>query len=68
MIRVYLSGDPVHDRVLNAFYEGCRAEKKLVEGFVYEPSDVAVIFGVHKSKVRSHGLGVRFFGCREKKS
>lgn len=52
MIRVYLSGDPVHDRVLKAFYEGCQAEKKLVEGFEYEPSDVAVIFGVYKSRVR----------------
>ncbi len=52
MIRVYLSGDPVHDRVLKAFYDGCPVEKKLVEGFEYEPSEVAVIFGVHKSKVR----------------
>lgn len=52
MIRVYLSGDPIHDRVLKAFYEGCQVEKTLVEGFVYEPSEVAVIFGVYKSKVR----------------
>src|SRR5438094_623219 len=52
MIRVYLSGDPVHDRVLKAFYDGCDAEKKLIEGFDYEPSDIAVIFGVYKSKVR----------------
>ena len=52
MVNVYLSGDPVHDRVLMAFYEGCPVEKKLIENFEYEPSDVAVIFGVHKSKVR----------------
>lgn len=52
MIRVYLSGDPVHDRVLKAFYDGASGEKKLVEGFQYEPSDTAVIFGVYKSKVR----------------
>lgn len=52
MVRVYLSGDPVHDRVLKAFYDGCSVDKKLVTGFEYEPSEVAVIFGVYKSKVR----------------
>jgi hypothetical protein len=52
MIRVYLSGDPVHDRVLEAFYEGIQEEKDLIEGFKYEPSDAAVIFGVYKSKIR----------------
>jgi len=52
MIRVYLSGNEVHDRVLKAFYEGCPEEKKLVEKFDYQPSDIAVIFGVYKSKVR----------------
>ena len=52
MVRVYLSGDPVHDRVLEAFYRGISVEKELVEGFKYEPSDIAVIFGVYKSKVR----------------
>lgn len=50
MPRVYLSGNPVHDRVLRAFAEGCKGE--LVEGWNYEPSDVAVIFGVYKSKVK----------------
>jgi hypothetical protein len=48
---VYLSGNAVHDRVLKAFYEGCNAPKELVEGWEYAPSEVAVIFGVHKSKV-----------------
>src|SRR5690348_1754408 len=52
MIRVYLSGDPVHDRVLKAFYDGVTAEKKLVEEFKYEPSEIAMILGVYKSKVR----------------
>lgn len=67
-VRVYLSGDPVHDRVLKAFYEGVQAEKKLVEGFDYEPSDVAVIFGVYKSKVRrSWPRGKVFRQQREKK-
>lgn len=51
MIRVYLSGNPVHDRVLEAFYEGCPNESDLVRGWKYEPSEVAVVFGVHKSKV-----------------
>jgi hypothetical protein len=48
-IRVYLSGNPVHDRVLEAFAEGCKGE--LVKDWQYEPSEVAVIFGVYKSKV-----------------
>lgn len=52
MVRVYLSGDPVHDRVLESFYEGCPVEKELVKDFKYKPSEVAVIFGVHKSKVK----------------
>lgn len=52
MINVYLSGNPVHDRVLKAFYEGAEGEKKLIQGFKYEPSDVAVVFGVHKSRIR----------------
>jgi hypothetical protein len=49
MVRVYLSGNPVHDRALKAFAEGCKGE--LVEGWAYKPSPVAVVFGVYKSKV-----------------
>jgi hypothetical protein len=48
-VRVYLSGNPVHDRVLEAFAEGCKGE--LVKDWKYEPSEIAVIFGVYKSKV-----------------
>ena len=48
---MYFSGDPVHDRVLKAFYEGCPVDKKAKSVHEYEPSDVAVIFGVYKSKV-----------------
>jgi len=67
MINVYLSGDPVHDRVLKAFYDGIPEEKKLIEGFQYEPSDIAVIFGVYKSKVRkSWPRGKVFRQQREK--
>ncbi len=51
MVRIYLSGDPVHDRVLTAFYEGC-PESVLIENFRYEPSEIAVIFGVHKKKIK----------------
>jgi hypothetical protein len=51
VINVYLSGNPVHDRVLIAFYDGCPEEKKLLSLGNYEPSDVAVVFGVFKSKV-----------------
>jgi hypothetical protein len=47
----YLSGNPVHDRVIKALYEGCPDEKKLIEGFQYTPADVGVVFGVYKSKV-----------------
>jgi hypothetical protein len=46
---VYLSGNPVHDRALEAFAQGCNGT--LVKDWKYEPSDVAVIFGVYKSKV-----------------
>jgi len=64
---VYFSGDPVHDRVLKAFYEGCPVEKKAKSVHEYEPSDVAVIFGVHKSKVpRSFPRGEVFRQQRTK--
>lgn len=51
MTRVYLSGDPVHDRALEAFYEGIEGEKELVKNWDYKPSKIAVVFGVYKSKV-----------------
>src|SRR6267154_2676303 len=41
----------VHDTALLAFYDGCPVEKKLVTDWHYEPSDIAVVFGVYKSKV-----------------
>lgn len=65
MIRVYLSGNPVHDLVLEAFAEGCGAE--MVHGWKYEPSQVAVIFGVYKSKIpQSYPRGQIFRQQREK--
>ncbi len=51
MVRCYLSGNPVHDNVISAFYDGCGAEKELVSDWRYDPSDIAVVFGVYKSKV-----------------
>lgn len=51
MINFYLSGNEVHDRVIRSFFEGCPEEKELIEGFNFKPSDVAVVFGVYKSKV-----------------
>lgn len=67
MVRVYLSGNPVHDRVLEAFYEGCPNESELVQGWKYEPSEIAVIFGVYKSKIRqSWSRGKIFRQQREK--
>ena len=52
IVNIYLSGDPVHDRVLTAFYEGCAQDAVLIENFKYEESEVAVIFGVYKSKIK----------------
>ena len=65
--RVYLSGDPVHDRVLEAFYEGINGEKELVKNWDYRPSKIAVVFGVYKSKVpKSFPRGEIFRRQREK--
>ena len=67
MTRVYLSGDPVHDRVLKAFYDGIEGQKELVTGWDYKPSKVAVIFGVRKSRVpKSWPRGEIFRRQREK--
>ena len=48
-VRAYLSVNPVHDRVIRAFAEGCKAELRTFDQ--YEPSDVAVVFGIYKSRV-----------------
>lgn len=48
-VRAYLSGNPVHDRVIKAFAEGCGARCFTFDE--YDPSDIAVIFGVRKSRV-----------------
>lgn len=51
MVNCYLSGNPVHDMVIKSFYEGCKAEKQLLRFEEYKPSEIAVVFGVFKSKV-----------------
>lgn len=51
MIRCYLSGNPVHDRVIRAFYDGLPEPKELIKDWDYKPSEVAVVFGVGKSQV-----------------
>lgn len=50
-VNFYLSGNPVHDRVIKALYEGCPEDKKLITGWSYDDPDIAVVFGVYKSKV-----------------
>src|SRR5690348_14104181 len=51
-VRVYLPlNDAVHLRVLKAFYDGCPVKKELVSVEEYRPSDIAVVFGVRKSRV-----------------
>ena len=68
MLRCYLSGNEEHDRVIRAFYEGCPEKKVLVKGWAYQPSEVAVIFGVYKSKVPvSYPRGEIFRRQREQK-
>lgn len=50
-VNVYLSGDPVHDRVLHAFAHGVPQPVTLRDVHDYAPSDVAVVFGVRKKAV-----------------
>ena len=50
-VHVYLSGNPVHDRVLDAFAQGCPEDCRLLPVEEYDPSDVAVVFGVYKSQI-----------------
>lgn len=52
-INVYLSGNPVHDRALRSFAVGIPEDQtvRLINGFKYEPSEVAVVFGVFKKDI-----------------
>lgn len=51
-VAFYLSGNPVHDNVILAMYEGCPEHRQLIQGFKFQPdADVAVVFGIRKSRV-----------------
>ena len=50
-VRCYLSHDESENNVIRSFYDGCTEEKKLVTLDQYEPSDVAVVFGVYKKQI-----------------
>lgn len=50
-VNFYLSGDKTHDYVIQSLYEGCPEDKQLRDVKEYEPSDVAVVFGVYKKAV-----------------
>lgn len=57
-VHIYLSGNPVHDYVLTAFGDGCPEQVEYRQVSDYEPSDVAVVFGVYKSQISiSHARG-----------
>lgn len=52
-VNVYRCDDITHNRVLDAFFDGIPpwVERKLLHVQNYEPSDVAVVFGVRKKAV-----------------
>jgi hypothetical protein len=43
--------DEVHNRTIKALYDGCPVDKELRSVQDYEPSDIAVVFGVRKKAV-----------------
>lgn len=49
-VRIYLSGNPVHDYVLTAMHEQVPGSKLCDK---YEVSDVAVVYGVYKPAIHS---------------
>jgi hypothetical protein len=52
MINFYLTyNDPVHDRVIWAMHDGYNGDKKICDVKDYEPSEIAVVFGVEKGAV-----------------
>lgn len=48
---VYTANNDSENNVLQAFYDGCEAEKDIRDLDGYEPSEVAVVFGTHKKQV-----------------
>lgn len=52
LVAFYLSRNPVHDRVIEAMYIGCPHTRLMVFDFEYVEADIAVVFGVYKSRVK----------------
>ena len=51
-VAVYTASNESENRVLQAFYDGCPVEDKVITDLDnYEPSDVAVVFGTYKKQV-----------------
>jgi hypothetical protein len=51
-VRVYVSDNVAEIGVLQAFYDGCKADDKWIGSLDhYEPSDIAVVFGTYKKDV-----------------
>ena len=68
VVNFYLAPDPVHVKVVKALYDGCPEKKVLRSVEDYEPSDIAVVFGVYKSRVQaSHARGRIISQQRQKK-
>jgi hypothetical protein len=52
LVNFYLTGnDELHDRIIKALYDGCPEQKNLRSVQDYEPSEIAVVFGVYKKAV-----------------
>lgn len=50
-VNFYASGNSVHDSVMQALYMGCPEPKFVRNVDDYEPSEVAVVFGVYKKAI-----------------
>lgn len=50
-VAFYLSGNPVHDAVIDAMAWGCPYDSYRQQNFEYIEADTAVVFGVHKNRV-----------------
>jgi len=50
-VRVYVSGNKVHDLCLLAMHDGCPFDSRVEPIENYEPSEIAVIFGVFKKDI-----------------
>lgn len=51
MIRFYLGPNENENMVIQSLYDGCPLEKELAHLEEYQPSDIAVVFGVYKKDI-----------------